>query len=273
MLAAFAWHQALRVLCYAGIILVFAFLERLFPVERQRPRDFLFNGILFVSMYVGLTAYFFCTAEMRSFLAGARQAWFGIPNFIDSDIGIGALLVRFLIFVLAIDFIRYWMHRAMHSVPALWRFHRAHHSDRAFNASTNVRDQWLGVIYGDALIAGATGLLFGGMFVPLPLTAAYIAYGFFTHANLRLGLGPLTPLFVGPQYHRIHHSLSSWHANRNFASFFPLFDILFGTYYAPKPGEFPATGLLGERHDGWWRMQLLPFRPATSAGVADQPAE
>ena len=50
------------------------------------------------------------------------------------------------------------------------------------------------------------------------------------------------PFFVGPQYHRMHHSLQTQHLDKNFALFFPLRDIFFGTYYRPKKGEFPSTG-------------------------------
>ena len=71
-------------------------------------------------------------------------------------------------------------------------------------------------------------------------------WGFFIHANVRLELGPLTPIISGPQLHRIHHSALAEHRDKNFATFFPFIDILFGTYYGPGKGEHPPTGL----HDG-----------------------
>jgi sterol desaturase/sphingolipid hydroxylase (fatty acid hydroxylase superfamily) len=72
---------------------------------------------------------------------------------------------------------------------------------------------------------------------------------FFTHANLRLRLGILTPVICGPQLHRIHHSIMPEHLNKNLAQFFPVLDILFGTYYAPARNEFPSTGTPGLASD------------------------
>jgi sterol desaturase/sphingolipid hydroxylase (fatty acid hydroxylase superfamily) len=36
-------------------------------------------------------------------------------------------------------------------------------------------------------------------------------------------------LLTSPQYHRIHHSLKPAHFDKNFAAWFPLWDILFRT--------------------------------------------
>jgi len=68
-------------------------------------------------------------------------------------------------------------------------------------------------------------------------------WGYFIHANIRLDIRWLTPVIGGPQLHRIHHSLESGHLNRNFSAFFPVWDILFGTYYRPGRGEYPHTGV------------------------------
>ena len=36
------------------------------------------------------------------------------------------------------------------------------------------------------------------------------------------------------------------HKDRNFAAFFPIWDILFRTFYFPKRDEFPDTGIVDE---------------------------
>ena len=267
--------HALNLLCYGAMVGLFALIEWLRPVEKQSPRAFVFNLSLFSMLYLGLSGYYYEMARLHRYVEEFRQVRFGLSNFVGRDLSTVGLIGRFMVFILAADFIKYWMHRAMHRVPLLWRFHRAHHSDRHVNASTNLREQWAGALYGDVLFAVISAPLFGVLSLPVPLTAAYIAYGFFAHANLRLSLGALTPIIVGPHYHRIHHSRLAQHTNVNFASFFPVFDILFGTYYAPGPDEFPPTGLVGEQHTSLWRIQLLPFQraaiPVTSAatGPAD----
>lgn len=263
MFGAFLREHTLNLLCYGTLVAGFALIERLQPVEKQSPRVFGFNVALFTLLYLGLSGYYYEMARLHHYIESQRQLQFGISNFVGRNLTTPGLILRFVLFVLAADLIKYWMHRAMHQVPLLWRFHRAHHSDRHLNASTNLREQWAGTIYGDAVFAIISAPLFGVLSLPIPLTAAYVAYGFFAHANLRLPLGWLTPILVGPQYHRIHHSRMPQHFNVNYASFFPLFDILFGTYYAPARDEFPPTGLAGEQHDSLWRIQLLPFHAAT----------
>jgi sterol desaturase/sphingolipid hydroxylase (fatty acid hydroxylase superfamily) len=94
---------------------------------------------------------------------------------------------------------------------------------------------------------------------------------FFIHVNLRLDFGWFTPVLAGPQYHRIHHSIREEHWNRNYAAFFPIWDIVFGTAWLPRRGEFPPTGLkrgepagVGEALAGpfidWRRMLRRPPR-------------
>lgn len=278
MFGAFLRQHVVHLALYGAAILAFALIERLRPVERQRPGAFLFNFLLFTTIYLALSGYYFGMAVLYRHIAHFRVFHLGLPDFFGRDAGAIDLTMRFFLFVLVADFIKYWMHRAMHAVPLFWRFHRAHHSDRHLNASTNLREQWAGAIYGDAVFAFIAVPLFGALATPIPLTAAYLAYGFFAHSNLRLPLGRLTPVLVGPHYHRIHHSRLPEHANVNYSSFFPLFDILFGTYYAPASDEFPPTGLAAETHDSLWRIQLLPFQPAApparlSDSVPPIPAE
>jgi len=58
-----------------------------------------------------------------------------------------------------------------------------------------------------------------------------------------MSFGLLWWMLSSPQYHRIHHSLEPQHINKNFAVWFPVWDILVGTAYRPRRGEYPATGL------------------------------
>jgi hypothetical protein len=89
----------------------------------------------------------------------------------------------------------------------------------------------------------------------------FAGWTFFIHANLRLQLGPLSWLFDAPQVHRIHHSRLSEHFDRNFAAFFPIWDVVFGTYFHPRRGEFPPTSIPNEpRVSNVIEGALLPFR-------------
>ena len=59
--------------------------------------------------------------------------------------------------------------------------------------------------------------------------------------------------------HRIHHSREIAHRDKNFAVYFPIWDVLFGTYYAPAREEFPATGIQGVTIRTLWEAASWPF--------------
>ena len=90
----------------------------------------------------------------------------------------------------------------------------------------------------------------GGGIVVLPSEGWWFSSSLLTivalaHTNVRAGYGFFSLFITGPQYHRIHHSNHPEHIDKNFAQLFPLWDVIFGTAWRPKAGEFPATGLVG----------------------------
>ena len=128
------------------------------------------------------------------------------------------------------------------------------------NASTAIRHHWLEMFIRIPAVMIPMAIAF--KLDPFPtgaLGALFTTWGYFIHANLRLQMGSLSPLIGGPQVHRIHHSRLGEHRDKNFAAFFPVWDILFGTYYHPKRDEFPATGIEGERLATATRASFLPF--------------
>ena len=65
-----------------------------------------------------------------------------------------------------------------------------------------------------------------------------IAHSAFVHANLDWALGPFKYVIASPVFHRWHHTASDRGGEKNFAGTFPVFDLLFGTFYMPA-GELP----------------------------------
>ena len=95
--------------------------------------------------------------------------------------------------------------------------------------------------------------------------AAYVPfltfYAIFVHANVSWGLGPLGWLVASPKFHRWHHTSEDEGLDKNFAGLFPLFDVVFGTYYMPN-GRLPERfGLARESIPETILGQLAyPFR-------------
>ena len=152
--------------------------------------------------------------------------------------------------VVALDLYKYTFHRLQHAIPFLWAMHSFHHSANALTFITAGRHFWLERVLSDAFLP-ILAILFR---VP-PDMAVAAGFIFFVpdacaHLNVRIPLGRFVTWVNNPQWHRIHHSVHPEHRDKNFAAFFPLLDILFGTAWVPKPDEYPATGLVpAERVD------------------------
>ena len=67
-----------------------------------------------------------------------------------------------LLMVLAVDFLRYWLHRACHSFPVLWRLHEVHHSpDILYALNVGLLRTTIGGT--GFLVAAIAGGVFGGV--------------------------------------------------------------------------------------------------------------
>jgi sterol desaturase/sphingolipid hydroxylase (fatty acid hydroxylase superfamily) len=182
------------------------------------------------------------------------------------------LLLGIVLYLVAMDFGEYLFHRAQHAIPALWEMHSLHHSDPAVDATTTVRHFWLDPALKTVTVWLAVGLLFKASPVIVLVYMGVTFYNFVSHANVPLGFGRVSWLWNAPQYHRLHHAAAAEYHDCNYAALLPIFDVLFGAYRRPAPGEFPATGL----DDGaaprsyaetvaWPLRHWRPRRPASGA--------
>ena len=224
--------------------LIFLPFELIAPAEKhQHIAKRLFN-LAYVPLFLALAI--FILQPLLNLIATQvlRLAGSGVlPQVIGPKGGPASQLLFAIAFAFLWDLGQYWLHRLQHGVPSLWETHRFHHSDTALNSTTQTRHHIFSyllsvVFYLPVLILlGPRTPHFVATFVMFRL------WGFVNHANVRLQIGPLTPIVSGPQLHRIHHSIHPEHINKNFATFFPFIDIIFGTYYRPQRNEFPPSGL------------------------------
>lgn len=158
-----------------------------------------------------------------------------------------------LLYFVVSDFIMYWLHRAYHHAP-LWRWHKLHHSATEMDWLTMARFHPFNVLLYSTFVAVL--MYFVGFSLELiaytaPLNVFYSA---FVHANWELEFPkPLNYLLASPTFHRWHHTHQKEGGNKNFAPTFPIFDVLFGTYYQPAAGTKPTTlGLDQPEKSVWW---------------------
>ena len=81
-------------------------------------------------------------------------------------------------------------------------------------------------------------------YVPAIVYAVLRMQGQFEHSSTKFNLGGLRYIIADNRYHRIHHSFEQGHWHKNFGSFTPLWDVIFGTARFPQRNEWPSVGLL-----------------------------
>jgi sterol desaturase/sphingolipid hydroxylase (fatty acid hydroxylase superfamily) len=262
-------HQWISVLVTFGLsALACACIELLVPAEKQSY----WNRIRAVLFWVILTAA--VIAVVMPTQALIRHA--GIEPLISLDLSPTSDLQSWSTYLLTyallpfapyllFDCFYYWFHRLQHTVPVLWRFHAVHHSIEEMNATNCYHHPTEG--------------LFRLPFITLPLvlvvelhvpdvfimTTVLLAWGQFVHANTGVSFGPLVYVLATPRFHRVHHSISDRHRDLNFASFFPVIDVLFRTAYFPKPNETIKTGLLDKHEPRTVTQYLFTLTPRASS--------
>lgn len=159
---------------------------------------------------------------------------------------------------LLVDFCAYWTHRLFHR-GRWWPFHAVHHSSEDLD--------WLGSLrvhpVNDLVnkLAQVTPVLLLGFNPLVTLSTAPVLtfYAIFLHANVNWDFGPLRSIIATPVFHRWHHSRDRAAWDKNFAGLFPIWDILFRTYYMPK-GRFPENfGICEPMPQGYVGQLWEPF--------------
>jgi sterol desaturase/sphingolipid hydroxylase (fatty acid hydroxylase superfamily) len=192
----------------------------------------------------------------------------GLIAFYDNGHGPLAALplpVQMVIFLVGEDIILYWSHRWFHG-RNMWKYHAVHHSSEELEWISAARfhpvELFLRSVAADVIML-VIGISPNVLVVLGPLTIAHSA---FVHANLDWTLGPFRYVIAGPVFHRWHHTAADRGGEKNFASTFPILDIIFGTFYMPK-GELPDHYGVGEReYPTSFGAQLVhPFTQAARA--------
>ena len=195
------------------------------------------------------------------FFRWATQPW------LQDAVAAQPTVLQFVQIVVVADFTQYWVHRAFHQVPALWRLHAIHHSSTTLDWLAGSRLHLVDIVV-------TRGLSFVPLYVlgfaPAALYGYLVFVSFlavFIHANVRIDLGPLDWVVVTPRFHHWHHAARP--VDKNFAVHLPWIDRLFGTAHLPAARWPDVYGIEGEPvPEGYWRQLVWPFRGATGAPQA-----
>ena len=224
------------------------------PSEQKKSFRLLFH--LGVSVANSVLLYFIMTGPILATLSltGSHDLGLGRQLGLDGWIEIVATVIAF-------DFWDYWMHRANHQVPFLWRFHKAHHSDMEIDVTTSARFHLGELVISNSvkcLMILAWGPSLAGL---VTFDILLTACSQFHHSNLSLPAwlqDPLEKVIVTPRMHRCHHALHVKCVNTNFATILSVWDRLGKSYhFAQDRREMMQIGLIKPR--GAATMQLAPF--------------
>ena len=173
--------------------------------------------------------------------------------------------LSFFCYLVILDFVAYWLHRAQHQFNPWWALHSLHHSQREMTFWSDDRNHLLDDLVVDGAFA-LVALLIGvapAQFVTLVVASRVVES--LSHANLKVSFGRIGQyLLVSPRFHRVHHGIGVGHEGRasgvNFAVLFPVWDVIFRS--ADFTDIYPATGvrdqLDGRNYGiGFWDQQWL----------------
>jgi sterol desaturase/sphingolipid hydroxylase (fatty acid hydroxylase superfamily) len=245
-----------------GALLLLWLLESWFPLLADRPERFRhaarnlgLGGLNLIVLGLG-----FSTA-IAGVSAWAEAARFGLLNQLDAPVWLELPLA-----LLLFDGWMYLWHRANHSVPLLWRFHRTHHADREVDVTTAMRFH-TGEIVISTLLRLAVIPLFGlHVWQVIAYETLLVPVIAFHHSNVALPDAwdqRLRTILVSPNMHRVHHSNWQPETDSNFASVFSFWDRLWGTYRFRKDIRtlrFGLDGRNGARSSG--SVNTSPPSPA-----------
>jgi sterol desaturase/sphingolipid hydroxylase (fatty acid hydroxylase superfamily) len=247
--------------------ILFIFLEKLFPRYAEqavlRPElslDVIYFGLNHLALGFLLIASNGFAPQVFGWAVNARAQAFvtGLP-----------IWGQVVLLVFAADLVQYWIHRAYHEVPWLWRLHAVHHSAEHMDWIAGSRTHILQTLMDRTFVM-----------VPLYLLGpskealdAYVVYAallaVFIHSNVGLPMGPLKWIITTPQFHHWHHSSDKPAIDTNYAAYLPLYDKLFGTFHMPDAHWPIQYGTLTRLPRTFWGQFAYPFRRREGGGESE----
>ncbi|MGV8805304.1 MAG: sterol desaturase family protein [Polaromonas sp.] len=270
-----------------GVLQIVVMLAVIGPLERWRPveamnspadRASIRTDILYTLLHrLGLfrIALFFTLDPWFDQAFGAlRTAGYGTFHLDQLWPGVtDNALASLLIYLVAFDFIAYWLHRGQHQLEWWWRLHALHHSQRQMTMWSDNRNHLLDSILWDSAMVVAAQLIGVPPEQFIVIVALTRLSESFQHANLRLWFGKIGErLWVSPRFHRLHHAIGIGHESggaktlggHNFGVLLPWWDMLFGT--ANFELRYDPTGIRDQVESnrdygsGFWAQQWLGLK-------------
>tara|TARA_A100001015_G_C15014736_1_gene724920 strand:+ start:948 stop:1826 length:879 start_codon:yes stop_codon:yes gene_type:complete len=220
-------------------------LEIAFPWRKQQKifrKDFWLDAMY---MYFNFFVFaFFLNGFFGVIGLGLSSVGITMQSIAVVDISSWPMWAQLLVFFIVLDFFQWSTHVALHKIPALWQFHKVHHSVEEMGFAAHLRYHWMeNVFYKPAKTIGV--MLIGGFEPEMAYIVHFMAItiGHFNHANIKITWGPLRYLLNNPVMHLYHHAKvipGGQSIGVNFGISLSIWDYIFKTSYVPDAnGDTP----------------------------------
>jgi sterol desaturase/sphingolipid hydroxylase (fatty acid hydroxylase superfamily) len=164
--------------------------------------------------------------------------------------------------IILLDCWTYWLHRAYHRVPVMWRLHEPHHLDEHLDSSSALRFH-AGEVALSALLRMAPIALLAIPFGHVVIFETLLLAGaIFHHSNLRLPgrlERALSWVIVTPSIHWVHHHAIRRDTDSNYSGILSLWDRIFGTRSPTARAPEMKIGVEGLEDRAVFELLLRPF--------------
>ncbi|MEQ8701562.1 MAG: sterol desaturase family protein [Bauldia litoralis] len=235
-------------------------------------RFYFVNGAIGAMVFAVMIA---STAGWRDLAAEGFGGIFG-PAASTTDPGWGVRIGVTVAVIVAFDLGYWFSHWLQHRVPALWEFHKVHHSAAVLTPATTWRQHPVEEVLVANCVAAPVGIVLGvaaWVFGPgateialwkvnVLLLVYFATFFHLRHSHVWLPLTGLAGrILQSPAHHQIHHSDDPRHFNRNLGFCLSIWDWAFGTLYVPGRREELTFGLGAETDDysSIRRLYAVPF--------------
>jgi len=250
-----------------GLSLVVWSLELVFPWRKEQAafrKDFWLDGFyMFFNFFLFSLIAYNAISNVAVEFFNDFLGLFKIDNLVEIEIDSWPVWGKFLLLFVLADFIQWNVHRLLHRVPALWEYHKVHHSVEQMGFAAHLRFHWMETILYKSIQYIPLAMIGFGLIDFFIVHIFTTAIGHLNHANLKITYGPLKYLFNNPIMHIWHHAkvLPKGRYGVNYGLTLSVWDYLFGTAYIPHSGRDIAIGFDGVEKfpKTFWQQISYPF--------------
>jgi len=242
-------------------------LEILFPWRKNQA---LFRKDFWLDLFYVFFNFFLFSLVLYNALSNVGVAlWnqilqaFGLTNMVAIQLYEFPKWVQYVIIFIIADFIQWNVHRMLHRVPWMWKFHKVHHSVEEMGFAAHLRFHWMEtIIYKTCqyIPLAMIGVSIEDFFIVHMIA---LSIGHLNHANLNLTYGPFKYLLNNPVMHLWHHAkqLPAGSYGVNYGISLSLWDYLFKTNYIPKRNADVVLGFdeIEKYPTTFWEQMKHPF--------------